>query len=279
MEINELKTNVNNYSAYPVMQNKTKEINIKNTDSIEERAKSNNTDTFILTNNSQNVPGIYSPTVSVSNISTKTTGTSIAKVIENIPYSLAAKRAGLSVDYTGMPSINGSADAQKYNAELNKIRNVSKKLTCNSAYRYSQKDNSYGYNNALASCSTYALATAISMRDGKTITPKSIVTNSSTDGQGTSWSSHGAYKVDCNEQQAFLAIDAQLSLGNPVLIHTNGKDKFGKPSEHWATVIGKQNGEYTIIDPWDGKEHPLSEMQIYKNGGSVIGYAVVSNKY
>ena len=55
--------------------------------------------------------------------------------------------------------------------------------------------------------------------------------------------------------------------------------RSGADSEHWATVIGKRNGEYTIIDPWDGKEHPLSEMQIYKNGGSVIGYAVVSNKY
>ena len=34
-----------------------------------------------------------------------------------------------------------------------------------------------------------------------------------------------------------------------------------------------------VINPWDGKEHALSEMQIYKNQGKVIGYAVVSNKY
>lgn len=278
MDINILEANVKNNSASSLVAISHKGV-LKGANENIVNTNRENRDFFSLSKKDSSNTGIYSPNVLASNISAKATGTTTAKVIKNIPYSLAAKRAGLSVDSTGMPRINGSADAKSYNVELNKIRNVSRKLTCKSEYRYSQTGNDYGYNNAKSSCATYALATAISMRDGKIITPKDIVTNSSTDGHGTSWSSHGAYKVDCDEQQAFLAIDAQLSLGNPVLIHTDGKSSSGNPSEHWATVIGKQNGEYTIIDPWDGKEHPLSEMQIYKNGGSVIGYAVVSNKY
>ena len=60
MEINELKTNVNNYSAYPVMQNKTKEINTSNIDNIEEQIVSNNTDTFTFSKSSDELTGIYS---------------------------------------------------------------------------------------------------------------------------------------------------------------------------------------------------------------------------
>lgn len=52
MEINELKTYVNNSSAYPVMQNKTKEINTSNIDNIEEQIVSNNTDTFTFSKSS-----------------------------------------------------------------------------------------------------------------------------------------------------------------------------------------------------------------------------------
>lgn len=75
-------------------------------------------------------------------------------------------------------------------------------------------------------------------------------------------------------------IDAQLLLGNPVLIHTSGKSaQTGNDSEHWATVIGKEVGKYIIIDPWDGTERYLEDMEIYKNGGSILDYVILSDKY
>ena len=68
-------------------------------------------------------------------------------------------------------------------------------------------------------------------------------------------------------------------IGNPVLIHATGRNASGEQSEHWATVIGKENGRYKIIDPWDGTERWLEDMEIYKNGGSIKDYAILSNKY
>ena len=74
-------------------------------------------------------------------------------------------------------------------------------------------------------------------------------------------------------------IDAQLQLGNPVLIHTSGKNAAGEASEHWATVIGKKDGKYTVIDPWNGKECLLDDMEIYRNGGSILDYTILTDEY
>ena len=51
------------------------------------------------------------------------------------------------------------------------------------------------------------------------------------------------------------------------------------PSEHWATIIGKENGKYQIIDPWDGTKRNLDQMEIYKNNGSVLDYVILTNEY
>ncbi len=279
MNITALEQNVNqNYTASVATKPANNIVKAKNIQSVENENTSLNTDNFALSERSAENAGIYSPKALAKSSAVGYAGTTTAKKIENIPYSLAAKRAGLSVDSDGMPRINGSSDYNQFNAEMNKIRNVNKKISCKAEYRYSQTGNSYGYTNATTSCATYALATAVSIREGKAITPKDIVTESSTSGHGTSWSSHDAYKVEnCSEQNVLLAVDAQLSLGNPVLIHAT--DSYG--SGHWATVIGKDsNGEYTIIDPYYGEECKLSEMQIYKNqGGKLDQYVVVSNKY
>lgn len=91
---------------------------------------------------------------------------------------------------------------------------------------------------------------------------------------------YNAYKiVGSSGSETLGGIDAQLQLGNPVLIHTDGKDSKGQDSEHWATVIGKENGRYRIIDPWDGTERWLEDMEIYKNGGSILEYTILSDKY
>lgn len=191
MTLNGIHTNVNQPSAYPVKQNeeKTADTNI----AVKEQEVSSTADTFTHSSNMEEFTGIYSHNTASINA---TGGTTTAKVIKNIPYSLAAKRANLSVNSQGMPIISSASEGIAYNNELNKIRNVSKNIYCNPNYRYSQTENSYGYSNATSSCATYALATAISIRDGKQITPKDIDTNSSTDGHGTKWSSHGAYSVE-----------------------------------------------------------------------------------
>lgn len=152
-------------------------------------------------------------------------------------------------------------------------------ISYKSEYCYSQTgSNNYGYSNAKSSCATFALATALSIRNDEKITPDQIETNSSTDGHGTKWASHGAKKYDCSkESDVYTAIDKQLAAGKPVLVHATGKSSSGSSSEHWATVVGKKSdGTYRIIDPWDGTEKDLSQMQIYKNSGKLVGYATLS---
>ena len=282
MVVNSNLTNFNKKNALSIFQKGTLQLNqTSKLSKLATNAKSINADTFKKANSAEET-GIYSTSSVKENsaVPYAVGGTTPAPKIENIPYSLAAKRAGLSVySSTGMPIFNSASDTERFNTQLNNIRNVSKKLSYSSSYCFSQKGYNYGYTNADTSCATFALATAISIRDGKIVTPKEIKTDSDTSGHGTKWGEHGAYKVDATESATFLAIDAQLSLGNPVLIHATGYNSSGEASEHWATVIGKQNGVYTIIDPYDGKEHTLDEMQIYKNRGQIVGYAVVSDLY
>lgn len=64
-----------------------------------------------------------------------------------------------------------------------------------------------------------------------------------------------------------------------MLIHTEGYSVNGYSSEHWATIIGKENGKYQIIDPWDGTKRNLDQMEIYKNNGSVLDYVILTNEY
>ena len=44
-------------------------------------------------------------------------------------------------------------------------------------------------------------------------------------------------------------------------------------------LIGKENGKYQIIDPWDGTKRNLDQMEIYKNNGSVLDYVILTNEY
>ncbi len=238
-------------------------------------AISTNRDYFELGSSTKNVTYSATSIKTKSTLSTATTDTQR----RNIPKSLAAKMAGLSITSSGEPRINGQADAQAYQAAVDIIKGDHENISCSSAYMYSQTEDSYGYTNATSSCATYALATAISIREGTAITPDMISTESSTSGHGTIWGNHGAYAYSASESETLFAIDAQLQLGNPVLIHVEGTSSGGYASEHWATVIGKQDGEYTIVDPYYGNVCSLDEMQIYKNNGSIVGYAIVSNQY
>lgn len=218
--------------------------------------------------------------------------------IRNIPTLLAAKMAGISTTPDGSPIINGQGDYSKFQAAQNTIAGNHPKMTVKSSYRYSQQGYSYGNPNPRNSCCTFALATALSVKYNKSITPADIKTGSGGfvmdhwssdsdpvlewkyDSDGNGSYDGTAYRIRYSSgEETFKGIDAQLQLGNPVLIHATGRNASGEQSEHWATVIGKENGRYKIIDPWDGTERWLEDMEIYKNGGSIQDYAILSNKY
>lgn len=233
-----------------------------------------NFDVFVTRSSDELVT--YSP----SSLANSGRSTASDSQISKIPTLLAAKMAGLAVDSSNNPIINNQTDSTNYQNAMRTIKGNHANLSYKSSYRYSQTgSNSYGYSNPRQSCATFALATALSIYNNRSITPDKIQTNSSSNGTGTNWNAHGAFPVTASEADTLLAVDAQLQLGNPVLIHAVGKDSSGNDSEHWATVIGKQNGEYTIIDPWNGKECSLDEMQIYKNQGRLTGYVILSNEY
>lgn len=193
---------------------------------------------------------------------------------ENIPYSLAARRAGLNVSVTGTPIINGSSDAIAYNNQLDIIKNVSINISCPDAYRYSQNNNSYGFNYPLMRCAAYALATAKSIINGQLITPANLITD---DGYISSWAANGAFRKYTTADASYLAICAQLSMGKPALIYVKNSST---EKEHWATVVARVNGVYYIIDPWRGNRTELANMQVYKDGGATVsGYAIIGFEY
>jgi len=95
----------------------------------EDEIATSKVDNFTLSEKKAENTGIYSPNALAGSTSVQATGTTTAKVKKNISYSLAAKRAGISIDSNGMPIINSGSAANAYNIQLNNIRNVSKKLT------------------------------------------------------------------------------------------------------------------------------------------------------
>ncbi len=169
-----------------------------------------------------------------------------------------------------MPTIQNQA----FSNQLSIIQNVSVDINCPTAYRYSQTANSYGFTFPKERCAAYALATAKSIINKKTITPKDLITD---DGKIDSWLANDAFRLYTTAEKSYLAINAQLSMGKPALIYVKNPSN-GR--EHWGTVVARVNGIYWLIDPWEGKRVQISDMQIFKEGGaSVSGYAIVGFEY
>lgn len=104
----------------------------------------------------------------------------------------------------------------------------------------------------------------------------SINAASPNDGTNTKWENHGATRITANEEDALLAVDAQLQLGNPAIVRLYSP----LTDQHWVTIIGKKDNDYTIIDPYDGKEKLLSNNIHYKeNDGYITDYVILSNEY
>lgn len=184
--------------------------------------------------------------------------------------------SGVYVSSTGSPSINSSSDYTHWQTAMNTIRGDHSRFQFSSSYVYDQTKESpnYGYVDHNTSCATFALATALSIKNNSRITPDKISTDSSTSGHGTNWGAHGAYYIsETSESNVLLGVDAQLQLGNPVLVHA-----VSSKGEHWATVIGKENGIYKVVDPYYGSIVPLNQMTYYEEG-SLKDYVILSNQY
>ena len=78
--------------------------------------------------------------------------------------------AGLSTNADGTPKINNNGEYQRLLAAQNIIAGDHAKLSVNSSYCYSQNGYSYGNPNPLESCDTFAFATALSIKNNKSIT-------------------------------------------------------------------------------------------------------------
>lgn len=213
--------------------------------------------------------------------------TSTTTRLKQIPNYLAAKMAGLNVNANGSPMIDSSSEYLAWQSALNTIKGDHANLSYKSEYCYNQNRDNYT-GNPKKSCAAYAFATALSIKYGQKITPDDVKANANGeidepkyeyDSSILVWKAGDkvGYRIGGEESDILFAIDAQLQLGNPALIHV--VDKTTK-DQHWATVIGKENGEYTIIDPWNGKQRPLSQMEIYCNGNSYIKDCVIlTNEY
>lgn len=223
----------------------------------------------------------------VANVSS-TTNTASTAQLRYIPQLLAAKMAHLPTTSTG-PVINSGADYQNYQNAMTTIKGNHSKMYCPPEYRYSQTGgNNYGKTDPRHSCAAFAFATALSMKYGQEITPREVNTTeegymitktlSSSVSEWRAGDKKGYWISASSEDETLLGIDAQLQLGNPVLIHVNGKNSANQDSEHWAVVTGKINGKYSIIDPWDGTERSLENMEIYKRNGSIQDYVILSDK-
>lgn len=218
-----------------------------------------------------------------------TTNTASTDQLRYIPQLLAAKMAHLPTTSTG-PVINSGADYQNYQNAMATIKGNHSKMYCPTAYRYSQTGgNSYGLTDPEHSCAAFAFATALSMKYGQKITPREVNTTaegaiitetlSSSVSEWSAGDKKGYWITASTEDEALLGIDVQLQLGNPVLIHTDGYNSKWQGSQHWAVVTGKQNGKYSIIDPYDGTERSLENMEIYKRNGSILDYVILSDEY
>jgi hypothetical protein len=209
-------------------------------------------------------------------------------LFKSLTPSKPASTANIRYDSSDSPVINSASDYLAYQAKMNEIKASQPQVISNEYgsdftisykpnYCYAQAgSNNYGYVNVTSSCATFALATTLSIYKNELITLDIISTNSAADGHGTMWGYHNATRYNGTEEEVFEGIDRELSNGNPVVVGATGYNSKGVPSQHWATVIGKQDGQYIIIDPYFGSVCTLSEMQIYKNDGEIISYVTVS---
>ncbi|KZE73678.1 hypothetical protein AV654_03630 [Paenibacillus elgii] len=76
------------------------------------------------------------------------------------------------------------------------------------------------------------------------------------------------------KNDVYRHIRASIDKGLPCIVSSNGHDRKGEESTHFAVVIGYTNegnkdSDIIIIDPWGGVQTTLDHMQIYKSKGEI----------
>ncbi|WP_051775181.1 C39 family peptidase [Paenibacillus tyrfis] len=77
------------------------------------------------------------------------------------------------------------------------------------------------------------------------------------------------------KNDVYRHIRASIDKGLPCIVSSDGHDRNGKASTHFAVVIGYTNegnkdSDIIIIDPWGGVQTTLDHMQIYKSKGQIL---------
>lgn len=172
----------------------------------------------------------------------------------------AAKKAGILLSATGVPSINGGTEARLYFEEMSRINNC---FYCQTG-GWSELPGT-----GKLGCERTAAATMVSINSGYTVTPNDtigpdnclngIVVNGSEKTrtyQGTystaTGAAHGLCEYSCKSESGVIAaINNELKAGRSVMLRTT----YG--GGHWVTVTGTIDGKYADsfndfvgIDPW-----------------------------
>jgi len=236
-----------------------------------------NTDKFTQGYYSNETAGIYS-LKDVSEISQKSeiSSSEVSKVQLNSTNTTnvcldaikraAARKAGILLSPSGVPSINGGTEARLYFEEISRIENC---FYCQTG-GWSDLPN-----NGVQSCTRTAAATMASINSGYTVTPND--TNGPSDNltgiyvngsknelkySGTYSTSTGAdvglHRYSCGSENGVIeAINNELKNGRSVVVKTT------VAGEHWVTVTGTVDGnladsfdDFVGIDPWYNGENP-----------------------
>lgn len=209
-----------------------------------------------------------------------------------IPSLLAAKMAGITTTYSdGSPLLKTWADQNAFANAKKIINGDHANLTYKKEYCYVQNvsGSAYGLSDPQHACAAFAFATALSIKNGRMITPADVKTDGiniisevSLGDDVREWRTtvgETGYRIaDSEGAETLEGINAQLQLGNPAIVHVSGnKNSDGTTRQHWVTVIGKKGNDYTVIDPWDGQKKSLQSVIDYH--GSVKDYAIISDEY
>lgn len=178
----------------------------------------------------------------------------------------AAKKAGISLSSTGVPSINGGTAASLYFGEISRINNCF----------YCQTGGWSKFpNNGKSCCARTAAATMASINSGYTVTPddttgtSDYLTGITVNGSEKPWKSMGTYSTSTgaasglchyscgSEDGVIAAINNELKAGRSVMVKTTVS------GQHWVTVTGTKDGNYADsfddfvgIDPWYNGNNP-----------------------
>lgn len=173
----------------------------------------------------------------------------------------AAKKAGITLSSTGVPSINGGTEASLYFGEISRINNC---FYCQTGgWSALSGDGS-------KSCGRTAAATMVSINSGITVTPNDtlgsgdsltgITVNNTTYNlkknnstyNVNSGAADGLNYYKCGSESGVIsAINNELKAGRSVMVKTT------VAGEHWVTVTGTKDGKYAEsfddfvgVDPW-----------------------------